>query len=202
MSAKDSALALLAQGIPASQVASTLGVSESYVSQLMGQEDFSAELSATRTEAAQADLDYDKKQDRVEETYLDRIEQKAGFANLQQSLQAFKILNSAKRRKDSRIQAPGINIGQIINITLPISSIPEYKMNQSSEIVEVEGRTMLSATPKKLEEIIAARNGNAKIVTQLPGITKVERAAGVLQKLENKIERKPIRRVDDLVDFL
>jgi hypothetical protein len=75
-------------------------------------------------------------------------------------------------------------------------------MNQSSEIVEVEGRTMLSASPKKLDEIIAARNGGVKQAAQLPGITKVERAAGVLQKLENRIERKPVRKVDDLVDFL
>lgn len=202
MAVRESALELLAQGIPASQVAGTLGVSESYVSQLLGDEDFGSQLQATRTEAAQADLDYDKKIDTAESLYLQRIEDKAGFANLQQSLQAFRILNSAKRRKDSRVQAPGINIGQIINITLPVASIPDYKINNQSEIVEVEGKTMLSATPKRLEEIMAARNGERPAVLQLPGVTKVERAASVLQKLENKIERKPIKTIPNLVDFL
>jgi transcriptional regulator with XRE-family HTH domain len=205
MSAKDSALSLLAQGIPANQVAETIGVSESYISQLMSEEDFAAQLQTVKVQAAQEDLDYDKRIDKAEEVFLERIESKSAFANLQQSLQAFKVLNTAKRRRDSRVQTPGVQIGQIVNITVPISVLPQYKTNAQNEIVEVEGKTMVSASPKRLEEILAARGIADQLkAPQLPGITKIERAAGVLQTLDNKPERKLPKNLSniDMADFL
>jgi len=157
MSAKDLALEMLSQGLPSSVVAATIGVTESYVSQLMGDEDFAAAVQARRVEQSQEDQKYDDKLARTEEIYLDRIEQKAGMANLQQSMQAFKILNAAKRKKERSLQPAMQNIGAVVNITLPVVIAPKYLMNQQSEIVEVEGKTMVSATPKSLDALVAAK---------------------------------------------
>lgn len=156
MFAKDQALALLSQGLKQSVVASALGVEESYVSQLLTDEDFAAELAQKKKELSVADVAYDTKLDRATEDALDRIETKLPFANLQQTLQAFKVLDGAKRRKERG--TPGAeNAGVTVNILLPTVIAPRYLQNQSGEIVEVEGQTMLSATPKNLEELVQKR---------------------------------------------
>lgn len=157
MSAKDMALEMLAQGLQPPVVAATIGVTESYISQLLSDEDFAAAVAEKRSLQSQADMQYDDKLARVEEVYLDRIEQKAGMANLQQSMQAFKIINGAKRKKDRSAQPLTQNIGVVVNIALPTIVAPQYLLNQNSEIVEVEGKTMISASPKSLDGMVAAR---------------------------------------------
>jgi hypothetical protein len=197
MAAKDIILSMLAQNIPATQIAATLGVSDSYVSQLATEEGNLELINQEKVKQTEGDIAFDRKLDIAEEEYLDKIQDKSKFANLQQSLQAFRILNSAKRRKESRIQAPQIAIGQIVNITMPVTMVPQMILNAKNEIVEVEGKTMVSATPRKLDEILLLRNGGtAPAKEQLPGITKVERAAGVLQTIENRPQRKRPKEID------
>lgn len=201
MAAKDSVLAMLAQNIPAHQISATLGVEESYISQLASNEDFQLQLAELKIEVAQADINYDAKLDLVEESFLDRIEDKSKFANLQQSIQAFKVLNTARRRRDSRIQAPNTSTAAVIQLTVAVAVIPQYQVNSKNEIIEVEGKTMVSATPSKLDEIIATRGGTAKTAESQPGITKVERAAGILQTIENKPQRKLSHRIPSNVEL-
>jgi transcriptional regulator with XRE-family HTH domain len=199
-------LRMLAQGISPVQVAATLGVDPSYISQLMADEDFRSALELQKVERVQEDLDHDKKLDKAEGEYLDRITEKSKFANLQQSMQAFKILNGARRRRDTSVANASIQIGAIVNIHLPASAAPQYVVNAKNEIVEVEGKTMVSATPRRLDEILAIRNGNTEQQkrAQLPGVTRVERAAVAIEKLDNK----PIKRLtrntapEDLVDLI
>lgn len=192
MAAKDIARQMLAQGLQPSVVAGTIGVEESYVSQLMSDEDFAASVELMRVEQSQEDIDYDKKLERTEEGYLDKIEHRLPVANLQQSLQAFKILNGAKRRKD-RSMTPGlVNHGTIVNITLPQAISPKYLTNGNNEIVEVEGQTMISATPKALDAIIAQKKP-ALSVDQQETVTRlqVQTAERTLLTLENV---GPVRR--------
>ena len=191
---RQNALQLLGQGVSPSQAAAALGVSESQISQYLSDEDFSAALQAQRASATAEDLAYDEKLDRVEEEFLGRIEQKAAFANLQQSLQAFKVLNGAKRRKDSRIAPQSTGSGTIVNITIPVAVIPHYVTNSKNEIVEVEGKTMVSANPKRLEEMLRQR-GSSALQSETPiGLTKAQRAEETLQILNPRPQRKPVKR--------
>lgn len=206
MSAKDQVVSMLAQGISPVQVATTIGVSESYISQLMGDEDFRAALESHRVARTKEDLEFDSQLERTEKTYLDKIEDKAKFANLQQSMQAFKILNGARRRKDGAIVGSHTQVGVVVNIQLPQSAIPQYVVNGKNEIVEVDGKTLVSATPRRLDEILAARRGPEALQEKmkLPGITRVERAAVALEEITNKPVRRLTRsvRTEDLVDLL
>lgn len=205
MAIQDQALEMLAQGISPVQVATAIGVTESYVSQLMGDEDFRASLDEHRVAISKENLAFDAQLERTEKGYLDRIEEKQKFANLQQSLQAFKILNSARRRKDGVLINQQVNIGAVVNISLPQFAVPSYVVNAKNEIIEVEGKTMISATPKRLDEILAIRNGGVtKTKEQLPGITRVERAATAIETLDNRPVRRLTRNTksEDLVDLL
>lgn len=197
MAAKSQILEMLSQGLSPVQVAGALGVSESYISQLLGDEDFSAELDEKRALIVQEDIEYDNQIDRVEGTFLDRIEAKAPLANLQQSLQAFSVLNKAKRRKDSAIVRNAPAAGTVVNLQLNIGLLPSYLTNGKNEIVEVEGKSMISATPRKLDEILALRTGNSsqQKAVQLPGVTKVERAADAFSVIDNR----PVRKLPKLI---
>lgn len=206
MSAKDSALELLSQGLSASQTAATIGVHESYVSQLLSQEDFRAALESKRVALSQEELAYDQKLDRVEGKFLERIDEKAGFANLQQSLQAFRILNSAKRRRDTAQTPAGTQIGTVVVLQLPSAAIPRYILNNQSEIVDVEGATMVSASPKGVEEMLKEkkqREAAAKSTETLGLQTKLEsqdnsRAQDLLA-LAAPV-KKSVRRVPDFMN--
>lgn len=200
---RNQALQLLAQNVAPSQVAAALGVTESAISQLLSQEDFSAELEQVRVAATAEDLKYDDRLDTAESDALSNIEGKLRFANMQQSLQAFKILNTARRRKESRVAAQQTGGGVVVNITLPTAIVPQYVTNPKNEIIEVEGKTMVSASPTRMEEILVARNGGAHKTVSI-GITKMERAAQTLELVNPTPAKATVKRVPrpNLIDLV
>jgi transcriptional regulator with XRE-family HTH domain len=200
MAVKESAQELLALGLAPSQVANTLGVTESYISQLMANEDFAAEVQAHRVEASQKNLKYDARLNKIEEGFLNRIEEKLPMANLGQSLQAFRVLNNAKRRKESEQTQHGSQISQVVHITLPATMIPQFIKNANNEIIEVEGQTMISATPKGLENILAKRTQaalpaptNEEVLATHLKLTGLERARETLDAV------RPVKQVSRAV---
>lgn len=200
MATKDHALQLLSQGLQPSVVAATLGVQDSYISQLMSDEDFAAQVEAARVKTSEEDCSYDKKLDKAEEVFLERIEEKSRIANLQQSMQAFKILNSAKRRRDRGVVQNVQNAGTIVNITMPTILAPRFVTNSQNEIVEVEGQTMIGATPKGLESLIAARKPNAA-VEALAEQRKQDQNTRALELLEAPRAQKQRKQPSDIFNL-
>ena len=190
MSARDLAMTMLAQGIPNTTVAETIGVEPSYISSLLADEDFKAELEQKRLQSTEEDLAYDDKLDKAEEAFLERLADKVRLANLQQSMQAFRVLNGAKRRKDRGVAAQAVNSGVVVNIQLPQSVVPQYITNSRNEIVEVNGQTMVSATPTGLEGMIAARK------TALPAPAQTSEATVTVQKLNRASEERAVAVLD------
>lgn len=193
MFAKDQALNFLAQGLKQSVVAGILGVEESYISQLMAHEDFAAELAEAKSKLTAKDTAYDDKLDSATEQALDRIESKLPFANLQQSLQAFKVLDGARRRKQLNQSGSEVGTAITVNILLPTSIAPRYLQNQSGEIVEVEGQTMVSATPKNLEDLVQRRKQ-----LQLDTAAPASRVEAVEQTIAS-LERSDLARAHQLL---
>ena len=178
---KEHAITLLAQGIPTSQVAAAIGCDDSYISQLKADPEVQrqiAEMGATQT---LADVTFDTTLERAEALALEKIEKNLPFATLGQAMAAFRVLNGARRRKDGVATLGEGSVTVNVNLTLPASAMPRYVTNAQSEIVEVEGKTMISATPKTIDDILAARAGANK--PNLPAITALEKAASRLGSL-------------------
>lgn len=196
---KDHAITLLAQGISTSQVAAAIGCDDSYISQLKADPEVQqkiAEMSATQT---LQDVTFDSTLERAEMLALEKIEKNLPFATLGQAMAAFRTLNGARRRKDGVITADsGTTIN--VNLTLPANAMPRYVTNAQSEIVEVDGKTMISATPKTIDDILAARTGGA---AKLPGITALEKAASRLGSLAplptQRARRSPLELSPDIL---
>ena len=178
MSPKDYAISLIAQGIPTSQVAAACGVDDSYISQLKADPEVQQRVAEARAEHAVTDAKFDDTLERAEALALEKIEKNLPFANMGQALAAFRILNGARRRKDQFAQTEH-NVSVTVALTLPQAAIPRYITNTKNEIIEVEGQTMLTATPKTLDDILSARATGAL----LPKITELEKAANRLDTL-------------------
>ena len=184
MTPKDYAVSLIAQGIPTSQVAAACGVDDSYISQLKADPEVQQKIAEARAGHAVADSQFDNTLERAEALALEKIEKNLPFANMGQALAAFRILNGARRRKDQFAQTEH-NVSVTVALTLPQAAIPRYITNTKNEIIEVEGQTMISATPKTLDDILSARATGAL----LPKITELEKAANRLDTLSAPVIR-------------
>lgn len=184
MTPKDYAVSLLAQGIPTSQVAAACGVDDSYISQLRADPEIQQKIAEARAGHAVTDAKFDDTLERAEALALEKIEKNLPFANMGQALAAFRILNGARRRKDQFAQTEH-NVSVTVALTLPQAAIPRYITNTKNEIIEVEGQTMISATPKTLDDILSARATGAL----LPKITELEKAANRLDTLSAPVMR-------------
>lgn len=179
MSPKEHAIVLLAQGIPTSQVAAACGVSDSYISQLKADPEVQEQILAKQAAHTAADARFDEMLEDAEAMALEKIQKNLPFATMGQALAAFRILNTARRRKDE-LAVNDHSVNLTVNLTLPANSLPRYVANSSNEIVEVEGKTMISATAKTLDQILAARAGGDP---SLPQTTAIEKAANMLDRL-------------------
>jgi hypothetical protein len=184
MPPKDYAVSLIAQGIPTSQVAAACGVDDSYISQLKADPEVQQRVAEARAGHAVADSQFDNTLERAEALALEKIEKNLPFANMGQALAAFRILNGARRRKDQFAQTEH-NVSVTVALTLPQAAIPRYITNTKNEIIEVEGQTMISATPKTLDDILSARATGS----MLPKITELEKAANRLDTLSAPVMR-------------
>jgi len=198
MTPKEYAISLIAQGIPTSQVAAACGVDDSYISQLKADPEVQQKIAEARAGHAVADSQFDNTLERAEALALEKIEKNLPFANMGQALAAFRILNGARRRKDQFAQTEH-NVSVTVALTLPQAAIPRYITNTKNEIIEVEGQTMISATPKTLDEILRARATGS----MLPKITELEKAANRLETWAKPVMRTAKRLPPELsVDML
>jgi transcriptional regulator with XRE-family HTH domain len=188
---KEHAIALLAQGIPTSQVAAACGVSDAYISQLKADDEVQSQILAKQAAHTSADLEFDQTLEDAEALALDKIKKNLPFANMGQALAAFRVLNGARRRKDEIAQTDN-SVSLTVNLTLPAAALPRYITNSSNEIVEVEGKTMISASAKTLDQILAARSGGD---TSLPQTTALEKAADILDRLSAPKSMIPVAKV-------
>lgn len=192
MTPKDQAIELLCKGISTTQVADAIGVDPSYISQLRADPEIAERISKSVAATTVADVEFDSRLEKAEALALEQIEKKLPFANMQQSLSAFKILNGAVKRKHGH-QNPGAGAGVVVNIHLPATAVPRYTLNAQNEIVDVEGKPMVAASAKSLDEILAARaSGNTK---GLPNLTDMEKAAATLESLPRPVMKAPVRRL-------
>lgn len=161
----------LSQGIGTKQIADAIGCEESYISQLKAIPEIQEQVQKLQADYAVKDASFDEALDRAEEMALERIEKTLPFANTSQALAAFRILNTARRRKDGPV-TPDVHVTNVI-LQLPAAAAPRYILNDRSEIVEVEGKTMLAANPHQLPTLLEKKTGK----TLLPVVTDLDKAA-------------------------
>ena len=173
----------LVQGVGTEAIAGALGCEPSYISQLREDPEVLALMETTTSGLTVQDVEFDERLARTEANALSLIERNLPFANPHTALATFKVLNSANRRKSAIQQNNAVAVN--VTLILPQSALPNYVTNERKEIIEVEGRTMLSATPRSMEALADARA--SRDAKNVPKITAVEQAAARLSSLAPRV---------------
>lgn len=176
---KSRGLALLGSGLGPTDVAQTLGCDPSLISQWLMDDDFRSQVLAERIKNLTAHTARDRKIDTIEDALITKLEDTVPYmTKAREILQAFNIVNAAKRRG---AQASGaINVTQnIVSINLPPTA-KEYffpKTNAQGEVVQVGDKVTVT---KSLQQLMQERM-NKKLTAQDAQVineTSNARAAG------------------------
>lgn len=147
---KERIIALLGNGVSPAIAASAVGCTEGYISQLMSDEDVAARVSALRFDNLQAASDRDKKADRIEDSLLDSLQKVLPMMmRPAEIVRSLAVVNALKRRASSAPDTMHIH-NQVINLMLPQHTALRVTMSASREIVEVEGRTLVTMPASQL----------------------------------------------------
>lgn len=149
--------ALLSTGIPPGAAARAVGVSPSYVSQLLAEDESFAEAVATaRMATLEEDVSHDNTVKTVEAKALKLISDRLGqVKSATDAARIFQILNTSKRRTEEAA-AEKLGDGPSISVTLniPAAAAPLVTArNSQGEIIEIGGRSLAPASASKIADI-------------------------------------------------
>jgi hypothetical protein len=140
------------------QAAKACGLDESYVSQLMAEEDFQLQVAQMIQEAVEAATVIDQNYDDTEKLLSERLKAAAGMMfNADTILKTLKFVNEAKKR-----MAPvaGGLVGAngngshvtVVQLTLPAAMRHEYTVNPNGEVLEVNGMELQTIPSASMEQ--------------------------------------------------
>lgn len=160
---KDQLLKLLGNGVPPTQAAMAVGCTPAYISQLMADDAFALEVSRLRVESLTAATERDKKYDTLEDELLAKLKELVPFMMRPgEVVKSLAIINAAKRRGSSETDRQGSTVNNIVVLQLPAVVKQRFITNQQSEVVEVDGRTLLTIDSNTLlQQVKGAKNGNS-----------------------------------------
>lgn len=174
------AIELLAQNVQQEVVARVLGCDASALSLLCSEDAFRAELAERKVLILTAATDRDARLDALEAKLLEKLDDAVDLMfKPRELLAAYQVLNSAKRRGAGADQAAALSgaNAQVVNLQLPsitvqvfsaaqpqgdahpaepaLAAPQPYRLNARGEVVEVQGRSLVTATPTQLLESLA-----------------------------------------------
>ncbi|MGE4259169.1 MAG: hypothetical protein AB7F19_07495 [Candidatus Babeliales bacterium] len=191
MNTKDRIKSYLGSGLKPAQICSIIGCTPSYVSQLLKDEEFKAEVEALRDAGAvPEDERLDKKYVSVEHRLVERIHEEAEHADIGQLARALDSVVKAQDMKHTRknpVAAAGAMVNvNLVSLTLPAHAIPTAQpsvvLNEKHEVVAIDNKPMapmssdgvknLFATlaAKKKEHDVLAAIATGAASTELPAI--------------------------------
>jgi hypothetical protein len=151
-SAESRALKLLGDGFPNSVVASATGLSDSRVSQLLTDAEFSKQVSELRYNNLAKHNDRDAKADSIEDTVLEQLERNISLVHRPLELaRIYSIINAGKRRGQS---APDHTVNQqpAVALVMPTLVIQNFTKSVNNQIVAAGDLSLVTIQPKQLQE--------------------------------------------------
>lgn len=159
---KDQVKTLLGKGMDRGHVALAVGISESYISQLLADPAFAGEVQALRYNYMTNATAHDEALDALEHTVVDKLNSSIAFVvdplKLTRMLQ---VINAAKRRGAAPTSATGSG-AQVVELVLPTAMMQvitgdvanvNVQTNAHSQVVAVDGRSMATAQAHVLPEL-------------------------------------------------
>ncbi|MCY1426595.1 hypothetical protein D9M71_424180 [compost metagenome] len=132
---------LLGSGYPAPVVASSVGVTESYISQLMSLDWFSAQVQELKFLNLKKHTELDDAYDDLEEKLLKKLDKLVPLLIKPMDVtRVLQTVNSAKRRGAGSSEVGHIT-QNIVQLSLPEALLQKFIKNTNNQIVEVQDGT-------------------------------------------------------------
>ena len=152
---------MLGSGLSSETVASAIGVTPSYVSQLLANETFYDEVVELRSKSQMAHTIRDVSIDSLEDKLIDTLHTMVDdgrFIKPGEALMAFRVINGAHRRGE-KVRQSTPSSGQVVNLTIPVAVKTHISINSKGEVIEVNGQTLVTMPSQQLVKQIADRKG-------------------------------------------
>lgn len=185
---KERILDYLAAGIPPGQVATIVGCTPSYVSQLLANEDFRNELKAKLQDQPEdaEEVSLDAKYTSLEHGIIAQMQSAMATAELPALTQALRIVS--ERQEKRRIQknpslAPAPTQIGIVQLTLPAAfnqSKPVIQMNDKQEVLSIGDNVLAPLSVEGVKNLFNQMRGN-HVPAPSPDPQTIEASAKVLK---------------------
>lgn len=136
---KDKAKELLGSGLTVEVTADALGVTQGYISQLLSDETFKAEVIALKTKNLTANSERDKKIDSIEDGLIEQLAEAVENRQIykpREILSAFAVVNAARRRGVPAQAAVGLQ-QLVVNLQLPAAVVTRFSTTSQGEVIDV-----------------------------------------------------------------
>jgi hypothetical protein len=157
------ALTLLGQGIEPSTVASAIGVSPSYISQLMADKTFEAKVVEMRVENLVKHSERDSAYDKIEANLQDRLEKMIPMMfKPMEIVKTLQVINAAKRRGPGSPDSISAT-QEVISLTLPTTIInqymitPQLETNSLNQVIRVGEQDIITVQSNRMEDLLSSR---------------------------------------------
>jgi hypothetical protein len=137
MTVRERAAKLLGNGVEQEIVATALGVTPGYISQLLGESEFALEVSQLRLLNLENATERDGKYDTLEDKMLGRLEELEPYMTKpREVLGALQVLNRAVRRGVKPEQAPQVK-QDVVVLQMPVVIQNKFVVNELNQVVAV-----------------------------------------------------------------
>jgi predicted transcriptional regulator len=161
-------LTLLGSGLPAETVAASVGITPSAVSQLLSDENFASQVAELRYKSLAKHNERDTCYDELEDTVLRRLKETIPMMHRPlELLKASQILNQAKRRGASTPEAL-TQKQQVINLTIPIQVLNQFKTNAQGQVVSVGEQSLITIQSNNLDSLVTKQGAQNDSTKRLP----------------------------------
>ena len=149
-SVSERAISLLGAGVPQEIVASALGVTPGYISQLLSDENFAAEVTQRKFLALTAHNARDKEYNEVEDALLVKLKKSLPLIIRPETiLGAIKVINGAARRGHDSIHGI-VEQQNIVSILMPVQLVQQFTTNIHNQVIKTGDRDLLTIQSSEL----------------------------------------------------
>lgn len=169
-SIKEKTLELLGQGIGPEMAASALGVTVSYISQLVSDPEFTKEVAERRFKNLAKHNERDNKYDQLEDMVLDKLQDLLCLVNNPLALtKILATLNAAKRRGSSAPQHI-TNQSTVIPLVIPTQIIQHFQVNGTNQVIKAGTQELVTVQSGQMNKLLEARKAPSPLPSSTPQI--------------------------------
>lgn len=174
MTKQDKILNFLSQGFKPAQIASIVGVTPAYISQLVKEPSFQEQYkSRLATIEAETDMEEEErltnKYKAGEHVLLDSIIGQAPMMEHRDQIRALEVIAARQEKRAARLlaikQGPQQAHQTYVQINLPAHALPEVRMNEDNEITQIGTRLMAPMSSEGVKNLFTQMSVDARINT-------------------------------------